>query len=194
MKTYERYSQSNKYCHIYTSNQGHILIITVKLHILGRKCFRQYLIYFQDSCSSAIQPSLTILLLISPSFTFHCVFLNPKCGLTLCAWLQPGCVVTGPESRGGIYDHGYGCQSGCCGAALHLLHISQKVRITSPVGFFNSTSHSSYISPHSLHFLLSPPFFFREYDNLKGTLKSSNDMSEKLKREVLTTNNKVVLF
>lgn len=31
----------------------------------------------------------------------------------------------------------------------------------------------------------------REYDNLKGGLKSSNEMCEKLKREVLTSNNKV---
>ncbi|CAJ1051304.1 E3 ubiquitin-protein ligase TRAIP [Xyrichtys novacula] len=30
-----------------------------------------------------------------------------------------------------------------------------------------------------------------EYDNLKGSLKSSNDMCDKLKREVLTTNNKL---
>lgn len=34
-------------------------------------------------------------------------------------------------------------------------------------------------------------FFFREYDNLKGGLKSSHDMCEKLKREVLVSNNKV---
>uniref|UniRef100_A0A8D0A8I3 TRAF-interacting protein n=1 Tax=Sander lucioperca TaxID=283035 RepID=A0A8D0A8I3_SANLU len=33
----------------------------------------------------------------------------------------------------------------------------------------------------------------KEYDNLKGNLKSSNDMCEKLKREVLTSNNKVTL-
>lgn len=32
----------------------------------------------------------------------------------------------------------------------------------------------------------------REYDNLKISLKSSNDMCEKLKREVLTSNNKVI--
>uniref|UniRef100_A0A8C4IR10 TRAF-interacting protein n=1 Tax=Dicentrarchus labrax TaxID=13489 RepID=A0A8C4IR10_DICLA len=31
----------------------------------------------------------------------------------------------------------------------------------------------------------------KEYDNLKGTLKSSNDMCEKLKREVLASNNKL---
>lgn len=31
----------------------------------------------------------------------------------------------------------------------------------------------------------------KEYDNLKGSLKSSNDMCEKLKREVLASNNKV---
>ncbi|XP_041639258.1 E3 ubiquitin-protein ligase TRAIP [Cheilinus undulatus] len=31
----------------------------------------------------------------------------------------------------------------------------------------------------------------KEYDNLKGGLKSSNDMCEKLKREVLTSNNKL---
>ncbi|XP_068171086.1 E3 ubiquitin-protein ligase TRAIP isoform X2 [Antennarius striatus] len=31
----------------------------------------------------------------------------------------------------------------------------------------------------------------KEYDNLKGNLKSSNDTCEKLKREVLTTNNKL---
>ncbi|CAF96887.1 unnamed protein product, partial [Tetraodon nigroviridis] len=31
----------------------------------------------------------------------------------------------------------------------------------------------------------------KEYDNLKGSLKASNDMCEKLKREVLTSNNKV---
>ncbi|KAM7423202.1 hypothetical protein PAMA_010977 [Pampus argenteus] len=31
----------------------------------------------------------------------------------------------------------------------------------------------------------------KEYDNLKGSLKSSNDMCEKLKREVLTSNNKL---
>lgn len=41
--------------------------------------------------------------------------------------------------------------------------------------------------------ILSPVFFCREYDNLKGSLKSSNDMCEKLKREVLTSNNKVTL-
>lgn len=35
-------------------------------------------------------------------------------------------------------------------------------------------------------------FFLREYDNLKGTLKASNDMCEKLKREVLSSNNKVI--
>ncbi|XP_031135532.1 E3 ubiquitin-protein ligase TRAIP [Sander lucioperca] len=32
----------------------------------------------------------------------------------------------------------------------------------------------------------------KEYDNLKGNLKSSNDMCEKLKREVLTSNNKLL--
>ncbi|TDH14608.1 hypothetical protein EPR50_G00044030 [Perca flavescens] len=32
----------------------------------------------------------------------------------------------------------------------------------------------------------------KEYDNLKGSLKSSNDMCEKLKREVLTSNNKLL--
>lgn len=31
----------------------------------------------------------------------------------------------------------------------------------------------------------------KEYDNLKGTLKASNDMCEKLKREVLSSNNKI---
>lgn len=31
----------------------------------------------------------------------------------------------------------------------------------------------------------------KEYDNLKGTLKSSNDMCEKLKRELLSSNNKL---
>ncbi|KAM9859161.1 E3 ubiquitin-protein ligase TRAIP [Aulostomus maculatus] len=31
----------------------------------------------------------------------------------------------------------------------------------------------------------------KEYDNLKGSLKSSNDMCEKLKREMLTSNNKL---
>ncbi|XP_028260696.1 E3 ubiquitin-protein ligase TRAIP [Parambassis ranga] len=31
----------------------------------------------------------------------------------------------------------------------------------------------------------------KEYDNLKGSLKSSNDMCEKLKREVLSSNNKL---
>uniref|UniRef100_A0A3Q0RRQ7 TRAF-interacting protein n=1 Tax=Amphilophus citrinellus TaxID=61819 RepID=A0A3Q0RRQ7_AMPCI len=31
----------------------------------------------------------------------------------------------------------------------------------------------------------------KEYDNLKGTLKASNDMCEKLKREVLSSNNKL---
>lgn len=31
----------------------------------------------------------------------------------------------------------------------------------------------------------------KEYDNLRGSLKSSNDMCEKLKREVLTSNNKL---
>ncbi|TNN27327.1 E3 ubiquitin-protein ligase TRAIP [Liparis tanakae] len=31
----------------------------------------------------------------------------------------------------------------------------------------------------------------KEYDNLKGSLKSTNDLSEKLKREVLTSNNKL---
>nr|XP_046240665.1 E3 ubiquitin-protein ligase TRAIP [Scatophagus argus] len=31
----------------------------------------------------------------------------------------------------------------------------------------------------------------KEYDNLKGTLKSSNDMCEKLKRELLASNNKL---
>ncbi|XP_059185403.1 E3 ubiquitin-protein ligase TRAIP [Centropristis striata] len=31
----------------------------------------------------------------------------------------------------------------------------------------------------------------KEYDNLKGSLKSSNDMCEKMKREVLTSNNKL---
>ncbi|XP_072308941.1 E3 ubiquitin-protein ligase TRAIP [Eucyclogobius newberryi] len=31
----------------------------------------------------------------------------------------------------------------------------------------------------------------KEYDNLKGSLKSSNEMCEKLKREVLSTNNKL---
>lgn len=35
-------------------------------------------------------------------------------------------------------------------------------------------------------------FFLREYDNLKGILKASNDMCEKLKREVLSSNNKVI--
>uniref|UniRef100_A0A3B4BCJ6 RING-type domain-containing protein n=1 Tax=Periophthalmus magnuspinnatus TaxID=409849 RepID=A0A3B4BCJ6_9GOBI len=34
----------------------------------------------------------------------------------------------------------------------------------------------------------------KEYDNLKGSLKSSNEMCEKLKREVLSTNNKVSLY
>lgn len=34
-------------------------------------------------------------------------------------------------------------------------------------------------------------FFRREYDNLKGSLKSSNEMCEKLKRELISTNSKV---
>lgn len=41
---------------------------------------------------------------------------------------QPGRVVAGPESRGGVYDHRYGYQPGGSGAALHLLHFTQKVR------------------------------------------------------------------
>jgi len=51
-------------------------------------------------------------------------------------------------------------------------------------------AHRAFIStPH-------PPFlsFPREYDNLKGSLKSINDLSEKLKREVLTSNNKVTFI
>lgn len=39
-----------------------------------------------------------------------------------------------------------------------------------------------------------PPVLPREYDNLKGGLKSSNDMCEKLRREVVTSNNKVLWF
>lgn len=38
------------------------------------------------------------------------------------------------------------------------------------------------------------PFLHREYDNLKGSLKSSHDLCEKLKREVLSSNNKVALY
>ena len=34
----------------------------------------------------------------------------------------------------------------------------------------------------------------REYDNLKGGLRSSKDMCEKLKKEMFASNNKVTLI
>lgn len=42
--------------------------------------------------------------------------------------LQSGCGVAGPESGGGVHDHRHGRRPGCSGAALHLLHLTQKVR------------------------------------------------------------------
>lgn len=39
----------------------------------------------------------------------------------------------------------------------------------------------------------TPFLHFREYDNLKGSLRSSNEMCEKLKKEVFASNNKVTL-
>lgn len=48
--------------------------------------------------------------------------------LMLLLWLQSGCAVTGPESRGGVHDHRHGYQSGGSGAAVHLLHLPQEVR------------------------------------------------------------------
>lgn len=56
-----------------------------------------------------------------------------RCAIMLLLWLQPGCVVTGPENRGGVHDHRYGYQPGGSGAALHLLHLAQKVRSTRAV-------------------------------------------------------------
>ena len=37
-----------------------------------------------------------------------------------------------------------------------------------------------------------PIILCREYENLKGSLRYSNEMSEKLKREVFASNNKVI--
>lgn len=61
-----------------------------------------------------------------------CVFLHYVGTLTLLPCVQPGCVVTGPKSRSGVHDHRYGCQSGSCWAAVHLLHLSQKVSDSGP--------------------------------------------------------------
>lgn len=114
------------------------------------------------------------------------------CALMFLAWMQSGCVVAGPESRGGVHDHRYGHRPGCSGAALHLLYLAQKVRAS----FHWHTSFTLRPTPPPrwcVHVcvcvLLS---LSREYDNLKGSLKSSNDMCEKLKREVLSSNNKVI--
>lgn len=63
---------------------------------------------------------------------FHCTRKSCSyCALTLLGSPQPGRVVAGSESRGGVHDHRYGCQPCGSRAALHLLHLSQKVR--SPV-------------------------------------------------------------
>lgn len=56
-------------------------------------------------------------------------------------------------------------------------------------------SHTSFILPPTLLMCVCVCVLLslsREYDSLKGSLKSSNDMCEKLKREVLTSNNKVI--
>ena len=37
--------------------------------------------------------------------------------------VQFGPSVAGPEGGGGVHDLRHGGQSGCCGAALHLLHL-----------------------------------------------------------------------
>lgn len=115
---------------------------------------------------------------------------------------QLGCTATRSERRGGVHDHRYGCQSGGSGAALHLLHLTQKVsspitvadkQVLLTLGLPNECSlpvFNGFIFIFSASsFLFS--FFFREYDNLKGSLKSTNDMCEKLKREVISSNNKV---
>lgn len=96
--------------------------------------------------------------------------------------LQSGCGAAGPESGGGVHDHRHGHRPGCSGAALHLLHLAQKVRASS------SIPHQTQLPCWRRCFLS----LSREYDHLKGGLKSSNEMCEKLKREVLTSNNKVV--
>lgn len=75
------------------------------------------------------------------------------CAIMLLRSPQPGRVVAGPESRGGVYDHRYGYQPGGSGAALHLLHFAQKVRSLRAIDhWLNDTSLSS------LTVCLSPSF------------------------------------
>lgn len=109
------------------------------------------------------------------------------CAFLFLAWMQSGRAAAGPESRGGLHDRRYGHRPGCSGAALHLLHLPQKVRAS-------LRWHASLVPRPTplpcwrVRVLLS---LSREYDNLKGSLKSSNDICEKLKREVLKSNDKV---
>lgn len=112
-----------------------------------------------------------------------------RCALMFLARLQSGCVVAGPESRGGVHDHRYGHRPGCSGAALHLLYLTQKVRASFHWrgAFIPQQTQLPRLTKVCVLLSLS-----REYDNLKGSLKSSNEMCEKLKREVLTSNNKVI--
>lgn len=87
--------------------------------------------------------------------------------LTICTYTaglsQPGCVVAGPKSRGGVHDLRYGCEPSSSGAAFHLLHLAQKVR--SPIAadtildttsfwgsvLMNSTCQSAVPKPSTPH-------------------------------------------
>lgn len=62
---------------------------------------------------------------------------------------------------------------------------------------YTKVIHILSLSPNGSHDIIHSAFifvfFYREYDNLKGSLKSSNDICEKLRREVLFSSNKVTL-
>lgn len=102
---------------------------------------------YSFDCSASVNISdkyhnkstVSILIYVSAEFSImsSCILKKMSyscCAQTLLVCSQSGRVVTGSESRGGFYDYRYGCQPGCCGAALHLLHLSQKVRPLSLTG------------------------------------------------------------
>lgn len=87
------------------------------------KTFERYLVSFCQGCLEGLNATKLIFKVRLKYKSHLCL-----CALMFLAWMQSGCVVAGPESRGGVHDHRYGHRPGCSGAALHLLYLAQKVR------------------------------------------------------------------
>lgn len=69
-----------------------------------------------------------IFIILSIDFTlFLCIFVQKCSKVIYFLCFQLGCVVAGPEGRGGVHDHRHGRQPVSSGAALHLLHLFEKV-------------------------------------------------------------------